>query len=122
MLDMAGFVAETNATNLFAVKGDRLLTPTGDACLPGITRNTVMALAPSLGLHLEERTVSLMEFQTAEEVFTTGTMGELTPVRSIDGRPIGPRAGGSGGEDDGERFPVTRRIQEAYHCLTTDHL
>jgi branched-subunit amino acid aminotransferase/4-amino-4-deoxychorismate lyase len=93
MLDTEGFVAETNATNLFLVRCDsvqcqnhragvgaksyeckaKLVTPTADACLPGITRETVLLLAKELGIETEVRRVSLSEFYCAEEVFTTGT-------------------------------------------------
>ncbi|CAD6211244.1 unnamed protein product [Miscanthus lutarioriparius] len=81
MLDKDGFVSETNATNIFMVKKGIVLTPHADYCLPGITRATV---------------------------WTTGTMGEITPVVMIDGREIG----------DGEIGPVTRQIQNAYKVLT----
>jgi branched-subunit amino acid aminotransferase/4-amino-4-deoxychorismate lyase len=52
MLDLDGFVSETNATNIFMIKDGRLLTPHADHCLPGITRQTIMELAPTLGTHL----------------------------------------------------------------------
>ena len=95
MLDVEGFVAETNATNLFMVRCDSvqcvnhrssctgnnnrsvckavLITPTADACLPGITRDTVLLLANKLGIETEVRRVSLSEFYSGDEVFTTGT-------------------------------------------------
>jgi branched-subunit amino acid aminotransferase/4-amino-4-deoxychorismate lyase len=78
MLDVDGYVSETNATNIFMVDDEGvLLTPHGDHCLPGITRDTVIALAKELGIPCDVRRVSLAEFHAAEEVFTTGTMGEL---------------------------------------------
>ena len=89
MLDLEGFVAETNATNMFAVRGGVVLTPTAVACLPGVTRGLVIGLCRELGVPIEVRQVSLAEFHSADEVFTTGTMGELTPVVEIDGRTIG---------------------------------
>ncbi len=89
MLDLAGFVAETNATNLFAVRRGEVITPHGDACLPGITRGIVLEIARMAGHRTTERNVSLSELYTADEVFTTGTMGELAPVVEIDGRVIG---------------------------------
>ncbi|XP_068658821.1 branched-chain-amino-acid aminotransferase-like protein 2 isoform X4 [Aristolochia californica] len=108
MLDKDGFVSETNATNIFLVKKGRVLTPHADYCLPGITRATVMALVVKENLILEERNISLSEFHTADEVWTTGTMGELSPVVMIDSRVIG----------NGEVGPVTRRLQNAYKALT----
>lgn len=88
MLDENGFVAETNATNIFMVKDGKLLTPDTTSCLPGITRGIVLDIAYSLGIKCNEKNISLSEFYNADEVFTTGTMGELTPVNEIDGRKI----------------------------------
>jgi branched-subunit amino acid aminotransferase/4-amino-4-deoxychorismate lyase len=108
MLDMDGYVSETNATNIFMVDDEGvLLTPNADHCLPGITRGTVIALAKELGIPCEVRRVSLAEFHAAEEVFTAGTMGELTPVTKIDGRIIGK----------GVRGEITKRLQDAYMSL-----
>jgi branched-subunit amino acid aminotransferase/4-amino-4-deoxychorismate lyase len=71
-----------------------------------------MSLVPTvLGTSCVERRISLAEFHAADEVFTTGTMGELTPVREIDGRLIGP-------DGTGQPGPVIRRLQEAYKDLT----
>nr|POE53156.1 branched-chain-amino-acid aminotransferase-like protein 2 [Quercus suber] len=89
MLDKDGYVSETNATNIFLVKKGHILTPHADYCLPGITRATVMDLVVKEQLVLVERRISLSEFHTADEVWMTGTMGELTPVVKIDGRIIG---------------------------------
>ncbi len=88
MLDNYGFVSETNATNVFIVKNGELLTPFADACLPGITRGLVINIAKDLNINCNERNISVSEFYNADEVFTTGTMGELTPVKEIDGRII----------------------------------
>ena len=104
MLDLSGFVAETNDTNLFAVRDGCLLTPCPDSCLPGITRGIVLDICRRRGIEARERNVSLSELYTADEVFTTGTMGELTPVLEADGRRIG----------DGSRGALTKRLQ-AWH-------
>lgn len=88
MLDNLGFVSETNDCNIFMVKKGTLLTPHADACLTGITRETVLVLAETLGIKAIERNISISEFYNADEVFITGTMGELTPVYEIDGRTI----------------------------------
>lgn len=93
MLDILGFVAETNATNMFMIKKGKLFTPLSDACLPGITRKLVLEMAAELNIPAAERNLSLTEFYNADEVFTTGTMGELTPVHEIDGRHIINRSG-----------------------------
>ena len=108
MLDMDGYVTETNATNIFMVDDDGVLvTPTADHCLPGVTRGAVIQLAKELDVPCEVRRVSLAEFHAAEEVFTTGTMGELTPVTMIDGRVIG----------SGVLGPITKLLQDAYKAL-----
>lgn len=88
MLDDRGFVAELNDTNLFLVKNGEVFTPFADACLHGITRGLVINLAREAGIPVHEKNLSLVEFYTADEVFATGTMGELTPVVEIDGRII----------------------------------
>lgn len=93
MLDHNGFVAELNDTNLFIIKAGRVYTPFADACLHGITRGLVLELCHTSGIMVEERNLSLTEFYTADEVFATGTMGELTPVHEIDGRKIVNRSG-----------------------------
>jgi len=109
MLDVEGYVAETNATNLFLVKKGVLRTPTADHCLPGITRAVVLEIARDEKVAHEVRRVSLSEFHSADEVFTTGTMGELAWVREIDGRPIGGSEGG-----DAKRGPLTQRLCELF--------
>ena len=101
MLDVNGFVSETNDTNLFLVKNDCVQTPHADSCLPGLTRRMILDICASEGIAAEERNLSLSEFYTADEVFTSGTMGELTPVLEADGRTIG--SGGVG--------PITKRLQ-----------
>lgn len=102
-----GYVSETNATNLFMVDDGVLLTPHADHCLPGITRASVLTLAKELGIPTEVRRISLAEFHSADECFATGTMGELTPIREIDGRVIGT----------GKRGPITAQLQEAFKTL-----
>jgi branched-chain amino acid aminotransferase len=109
MLDRDGFVAETNATHLFLAKAGAVATPTTKACPEGITRATVLALCGRHGIACAEREVSLAEFYRADEVFCTGTMGELVPVREIDGRVIGS------GDLPGM---VTRRLTGLFGQLT----
>ena len=58
------------------------------ACLHGITRGLVLELATELGIPSQEKNISLTELYSADEVFCTGTMGELTPINKIDGRQI----------------------------------
>jgi branched-chain amino acid aminotransferase len=108
MLDMRGFVAETNATHVFIVRGGAVLTPRTVACPEGITRGVVLELCREHGISYGERDLSLTEIYRAEEMFCTGTMGELAPVVRVDGRTLGAGAAG----------PVTLRLMELFRELT----
>lgn len=110
MLDDNGFVAETNATHVFLVKDGVVRTPTTRACPEGITRETILAVCATEGLPVEVGDYSLTQVYAADEVFVTGTMGGLTPVVAVDGRPIG----------DGKPGPMTARLVEAYAALTAE--
>lgn len=88
MLDDRGFVAELNDTNLFLVKDGILYTPFATACLHGITRGFILEIAEHHGIPYHEKDLSLVDFYSADEVFATGTMGELTPITEIDGRKL----------------------------------
>ena len=88
MLDNFGFVSETNDCNIFMIKNEMLFTPNADACLPGITRRKVIEVTMGLKIPIHLKNLSLTEFYNADEVFTTGTMGELVRVKMIDGREI----------------------------------
>src|SRR5688572_27956004 len=88
MLDHVGFVSELNDANLFMIKEGLVFTPLPDACLHGITRGLILDICRDLSISHEERNLSLTEFYNADIVFATGTMGEITPVKEIDGRQI----------------------------------
>jgi branched-chain amino acid aminotransferase len=111
MLDGRGFVAETNATNLFAALDGVLVTPTSAACPEGITRATVLELARDAGLPVEVRDVALSEMYAADEVFCTGTMGELAGITAIDGRTIGSGAVGE----------LTKELADRYRAYASTH-
>ncbi len=104
MLDVNGFISETNDTNLFLVKDGHVLTPNADSCLPGLTRQMIIRICADQNIEATERNLSLTELYTADEVFTSGTMGELTPVLEADGRIIG----------DGTVGRITRRLQKLH--------
>lgn len=108
MLDVRGFVAETNATHVFLVEGETLVTGHTRACPEGITRATVLELCAANGIDHEVRDLSLAEVYRADEMFCTGTMGELAAVTTVDGRRIG----------SGEPGPMTRRLSELYRRET----
>ena len=88
MLDLDGFVAETNATNIFMIKNGVVYTPFTKACLPGITRGLIIQLCQDNNIPVFEKDISVTELYNADEVFTTGTMGELARVEEIDKRKI----------------------------------
>lgn len=104
MLDLNGFISETNDSNLFLVKDDHVLTPHADSCLPGLTRKMILQICADQGIQATERNLSLTELYTADEVFTSGTMGELTPLLEADGRLIG----------DGSVGQITNRLQQLH--------
>ena len=88
MLDLYGFVAETNATNIFMIKNGIVYTPFADACLPGITRGLIIKICQENKIPVFEKNISVTELYNADQVFTTGTMGELAQVVEIDKRII----------------------------------
>ncbi len=104
MLDVHGFISETNDTNLFLVKNNLVCTPHADSCLPGLTRKMILDICRRHDIAAEERNLSLTELYTANEVFTSGTMGELTPILEADGRQIG----------DGNVGEMTRLLQRLH--------
>jgi D-alanine transaminase len=97
-----GFVTEGAATNAFAVVDGTLRThPLGNLILPGITRQVVVELIHEQGLAFEERPVTHAELLGASELFVCGTTTDVSPVVSLDGKPVGGGAPGS----------ITRRLQ-----------
>lgn len=84
LLDWRGYIAECTTTNIFFVKGDRLVTPIADAFLNGITRQTVIELAHKLALPVQEKYIKLEELEKYDEAFMTGTAAEIKGVKSID--------------------------------------
>lgn len=109
MLDMRGFVAETNATHVFIVREGELVTPRVIACPEGITRATVMEICAAEKIPCAETDLTLDDVYRADEVFCTGTMGELAGVTKIDNKIIG----------DGKVGPTTQRLSELYAQRTS---
>jgi branched-chain amino acid aminotransferase len=104
MLDIDGNVATCNSTNFFVVRGGTVWTSTGEHCLNGITRATVIELAEEARVAVHERVFTIDDVYTADEAFVTGTFGGLTAAVSLDGRTIG----------SGTVGPVTQRLAAAY--------
>lgn len=108
MLDYNGFVAETNATHIFIVKDGIVMTSFTDSCPEGITRQTVLDICTDNQIPFEVKNISLTEVYRADEMFCTGTMGELATVAELDGRIIG----------SGEIGEMTQKISELFRELT----
>src|SRR5262252_8328228 len=104
MLDTNGFIAETNATNVFIVRKGDLATSRVVACPEGITRATVMEICAAEKIRCVETDLSVVDIYGANEMFCTGTMGELAAVTKLDNRQIG----------DGSVGPMTKRLSDLY--------
>ena len=104
MLDTRGFVAETNATHIFIVRNGDLATSRVVACPEGITRATVIEICAAEKIRCIETDLSVVDVYGANEMFCTGTMGELAAVTKIDNRQIG----------DGTVGPMTKRLSDLY--------
>ena len=116
MLDTRGFVAETNATHLFIVRHSDKSRASGElatsrvlACPEGITRATVIEICAVQKIRRIETDLSPADVYGADEMFCTGTMGELAGVIKIDNRIIG----------DGKVGPMTKRLSNLYAQRTT---
>lgn len=108
MLDTRGFIAETNATHIFIVRSGELATPRVVACPEGITRATVLEICAANSIPHTETDLTLDDVYRADEMFCTGTMGELAAVIKLDGRTIG----------SGEIGPLTQRLSELFENRT----
>ena len=104
MLDPQGYVAECTGENLFVVRSGKIITPPMAPVLEGITRDSLIQLARSLGIEVVEQPISRDQLYIADEVFVCGTAAEVIAIREIDFRTIGT----------GKMGPVTRQIQHAY--------
>jgi branched-chain amino acid aminotransferase len=104
MLDTHGFLAETNATHIFLVRNGDLATSRVVACPEGITRATVIEICAAEKIRCVETDLSVVDVYAANEVFCTGTMGELAGVIRIDNRQIG----------DGKIGAMTKRLSDLY--------
>lgn len=107
-LDHNGMVSEGSGENIFLVKNGRLITPpVCSAILPGLTRDTVIQLAGTMGIEVREEVFPREALYLADELFFTGTAAEVSPIRSVDGITVG----------HGRRGPITQRVQEAFFGL-----
>ncbi len=118
MLDTRGFVAETNATHVFIVRKGELATSRVVACPEGITRATVIEICAAEKILCTETDLTLDDVYGADEMFCTGTMGELAGVTKVDGHIIG--AGKACPEPVERVGPMTKRLSELYAQRTAN--
>ena len=88
MFDPNGYVTTCNSTNFFIIRSGEVWTSTGEYCLKGITRSTVISICKQNQIPIHEKNFSIDDVYTADEVFVTGTFAGITPVVEIDGRQI----------------------------------
>lgn len=108
MMDMFGFIAETNATHIFIIRDGLVMTPHAKACPEGITRSAVLQLCEENDYMYIVRNLSIAEVYRADEMFCTGTMGEIVPVVEVDGRSIGNKECGK----------ITQHLNELFGEMT----
>ena len=113
LMDKNGYISEGSGENLFIVKNSKLITPTTDYCLNGITRQSVISIAKNLDYSVEEKNLSFEDLLDADEAFYSATAVEITPISTVDGSTIG----------SGTIGPITEIIQSKYSEIVTgrDH-
>jgi len=104
MLDPHDFVSTCNSTNFFIVRGEEVWTSTGEYCLNGVTRGSIIRLCKEYDIPVYEKNFNVEDVHTADEVFVTGTFAGVIPVISVDGKIIG----------DGTRGFITESLQNWY--------
>ena len=97
-------MAEGSAECFFIVRGGKLITPPSDNALESITQAMVIELAEEMGIEVVRRRITRDEVYISDEAFFTGTAAEITPIASLDFRPIG----------SGARGEMTQRLQERF--------
>jgi branched-chain amino acid aminotransferase len=107
MLDPDGYVSEASGENIFIVRDGALKTTPLTSVLPGITRKSVITIARDRHLEVNEEQFPRDELYSADEAFLTGTAAELTPIREVDDRPIGPECPGS----------ITKELQRIFFSV-----
>tara|TARA_Y100001970_G_scaffold264442_1_gene351066 strand:+ start:379 stop:1299 length:921 start_codon:yes stop_codon:yes gene_type:complete len=104
LMDKNGHISEGSGENIFIVKNSRLVTPTTDFCLNGITRQSVISIANDLDYEIEEKDLIFDDLLDADEAFYTGTAVEITPITKVNESKIG----------SGSIGPITETLQKKY--------
>ena len=109
-LDVNGYVSEGSGENIFLVVNGALITPPlANSALPGITRQSVMALCSDLNIPVSEQMIPREMLYIADEVFFTGTAAEITAIRSVDKVSVGK----------GSMGPITKQLQKEFYGIIT---
>ncbi len=89
-LNTNGYVAEAATSNIFAVKGKRIFTPSIDSgVIPGITRSCIIKIAQNIGMKVRERKIRAKELVSSDELFLTNSIAEVLPVVRVGRSRIG---------------------------------
>ncbi len=104
LMDKNGHISEGSGENLFIVKNSRLMTPTTNFCLNGITRQSVISIAKNLNYQIEEKDLIFDDLLDADEAFYSGTAVEITPITKVNESKIG----------SGKIGPITDILQKKY--------
>jgi len=104
LLDKNGHISEGSGENLFIIKNSRLMTPTTDFCLNGITRQSVISIAKDLNYEIEEKDLIFDDLLDSDEAFYSGTAVEITPITKVNESKIG----------SGSIGPITDILQKKY--------
>jgi len=113
LLNERGEVSECTAANIFALKGDRVVTPPlSSGCLEGVTRGVLMEIASDAGTSVAEQTLRLEDLYSADEVFITSTNRNVIGVSEIDGHAIAQEGKGT----------ITKRLDEVFEVYITEYI
>src|SRR5262249_24097855 len=108
MLDVRGFLSECTSKNVFLVRNGSLYTPKRDYVLEGVTRATILDMAPRLGLPAYETDLTVYDLETADEVFVTSVTPIIIPISRVNSRLL---------NNEPVPGPVTRRLLSAWSEL-----
>ena len=105
MLDIHGNVSTCNSANFFIVRKGEVWSSSGEFCLPGITRQSVINLCGENDIPVFQKDFRIMDVHSAHEAFVTGTFAGIIPAVEIDGQPM----------SGGKRGALTSRVQKLYN-------
>ena len=104
-LDHNGHVAEGTVANLFIIRNGALITPDNSTdILEGITRSSIIQIAQDMGLEIQQKAIDRSELYIADEMFMCGSSARITPILSVDKRPV----------KNGKIGPTTKELMKLY--------